>query len=345
LPPRNYGLRHALFHEVNDPAGIFRPPALDSVGPDLLASLSSGSALRRHTLAATLAADPLWLFALDLLNGGWYREAHEVWEAVWNALGRTTPEARFVQGLIHLAAAAVKVREGKPAGVTRHTQRAREHLGGSRAAPVGGALAGLSSGHGESPVHAAATLWLAPRASPPWLPSWTPTSPNAGTLPRRLSCVSWPVSCGWPSKGQRGTGMRSPRARRGSPLERRRLWVGNRGRRSGWQATHPQAAELRLDRITGAPGQACSSPLLEALSKPVRTRSTVAASRNRPKSFPRRHLRPMRSIATQFLDDLSAFGHGTCDEYLFKKDVRFDLTQLTHFVSHKGLEPGKGAGR
>ena len=109
-----------------------------------------------------LAADQQWLYALDLFNGGWYWEAHEAWEAVWNALGRTTPEARFVQGLIHLAAAAVKVREGKPNGVARHTQRARELLGGSRAALVGGALVGVSRGHGESPGDAAATLGLAP---------------------------------------------------------------------------------------------------------------------------------------------------------------------------------------
>ena len=38
-----------------------------------------------------------------------------------------------------MAAAAVKIREGKPAGVTKHTQRARELLGGSGAASVGGA--------------------------------------------------------------------------------------------------------------------------------------------------------------------------------------------------------------
>jgi hypothetical protein len=111
---------------------------------------------------ATLAADPQWLYALDLFNGGWYWESHEAWESFWNALGRSTPEARFVQGLIHLAAAAVKIREGKPNGVARHTQRARELLGGSRAAPVGGALAGVSSGHAESPGDAAATLGLAP---------------------------------------------------------------------------------------------------------------------------------------------------------------------------------------
>jgi hypothetical protein len=56
----------------------------------------------------------------------------------------------------------VKIREGKPTGVARHTQRARELLGGSRAAPVGGALPEPSGGHGESPDDAAATLGLSP---------------------------------------------------------------------------------------------------------------------------------------------------------------------------------------
>lgn len=55
----------------------------------------------------------------------------------------------------------MKIREGKPAGVTRHTQRARELLGGSWAAPVGSALAKVSSGHGESPGNVMAALGLA----------------------------------------------------------------------------------------------------------------------------------------------------------------------------------------
>jgi hypothetical protein len=78
--------------------------------------------------------------AVDLFNGGWYWEAHEVWEGFWHALGRATPEAQFVQGLIHLAAAAVKIREGKPVGVARHTERAGELLGDFGAANPGGAL-------------------------------------------------------------------------------------------------------------------------------------------------------------------------------------------------------------
>ena len=44
-----------------------------------------------------------------------------------------------MQGLIHLAAAAVKIREGKPAGVARHARRGRELLG-DPAVSLGGTL-------------------------------------------------------------------------------------------------------------------------------------------------------------------------------------------------------------
>jgi predicted metal-dependent hydrolase len=87
-----------------------------------------------------LAENTRWRHALDLFNSGYAWEAHEAWESFWNALGRTTPEAQFVQGLIHLAAAGVKIREGKPQGVSRHTKRARELLGDLTAAQPGGAL-------------------------------------------------------------------------------------------------------------------------------------------------------------------------------------------------------------
>ena len=158
LPPYAYVPGHDLPHPVTDPRGHSydahaqargasnTPAALDHLPPD--------PASRRRALAATLAADPLWLSSLDLFNGGWYWESHEAWEGFWNALGRTTPEARFVQGLIHLAAAAVKIREGKPAGVTKHTQRARELLGGAEAAGLGGA------GDGRGFDVAATTLGL-----------------------------------------------------------------------------------------------------------------------------------------------------------------------------------------
>jgi hypothetical protein len=121
LPPYAYVPGHGLPHPINDPAGHLHGMQHEelAVVPD------------------SFATDPEWLYAIDLFNSGYYWEAHEGWEQFWNALGRTTPEARQVQGLIHLAAAAVKIREGKPEGVARHTRRARELLGDVKVSRVG----------------------------------------------------------------------------------------------------------------------------------------------------------------------------------------------------------------
>lgn len=130
LPPYSYVPGHDLPHPVNDPAGHLYArkdePHEPPIAPGVLASLPTDPASRRRALAATLTANSRWLYALDLFNAGFYWESHEVWEGFWHALGRTTPEAQNVQGLIHLTAACVKIREGKPAGVRSHTQRARE---------------------------------------------------------------------------------------------------------------------------------------------------------------------------------------------------------------------------
>lgn len=167
LPPYAYVPGHDLPHPVTDPRGhAYRFQAQVHRVPRLLAGLADlptdPASWGRGVAAPSFAADPQWRFALDLFNGGWYWEAHEAWEGFWNALGRTTPEARFIQGLIHLAAAAVKIREGKPNGIARHTQRAFQLLGDLRAPPAGTAVAVVSSGQGESPPGPAATLGLAP---------------------------------------------------------------------------------------------------------------------------------------------------------------------------------------
>ena len=67
-----------------------------------------------------------YLYGLDLFNYGYYWEAHEVWEQIWHAAGRTGPIGSFIKGLIKLAAAGVKVREGRPDGVRSHARRAAE---------------------------------------------------------------------------------------------------------------------------------------------------------------------------------------------------------------------------
>jgi hypothetical protein len=67
-----------------------------------------------------------YLRGVDLFNHGYYWEAHEVWEGLWHACGRTGQTACFLKGLIKLAAAGVKTREGRPQGVQSHARRATE---------------------------------------------------------------------------------------------------------------------------------------------------------------------------------------------------------------------------
>ena len=144
LPPYSYVPGHELPHPVNDPQGhlyaardsAHEPP----ISSTMLTGLPTDPTSRRRALAALIAENSKWLYALDLFNGGFYWEAHEAWETFWNAFGRTTPEAQFVQVLIYLAAAGVKIREGKPMEVSRHTKRARELLGELEAANPGGPL-------------------------------------------------------------------------------------------------------------------------------------------------------------------------------------------------------------
>ena len=69
---------------------------------------------------------PEFLFGVDLFNAGYYWEAHETWEGLWIAAGKVGVLADFLKGLIKLAAAGVKAREGQPTGVSRHARRAAE---------------------------------------------------------------------------------------------------------------------------------------------------------------------------------------------------------------------------
>jgi len=88
---------------------------------------------RNHPAAQPLdessyASNPNYLYAIDLFNHGFYWEAHEEWESLWHAAGRTGVTADFLKGLIKLAAAGVKLREGRAAGVNQHACRAAELL-------------------------------------------------------------------------------------------------------------------------------------------------------------------------------------------------------------------------
>jgi predicted metal-dependent hydrolase len=100
-------------HPVSDPAGHMfgqempKPPPLDP---------------------ANWRASETYLYSIDLFNHGYYWEAHETWESLWHAAGRAGQIADFLKGLIKLAAAGVKMREGNVDGVRRHMKRAAELL-------------------------------------------------------------------------------------------------------------------------------------------------------------------------------------------------------------------------
>jgi hypothetical protein len=67
-------------------------------------------------LASFAAADwqscDEYLYGIDLFNHGYWWEAHEALEAVWVAAGRQTETGLFVQGLILIAVAHLKMFQG-----------------------------------------------------------------------------------------------------------------------------------------------------------------------------------------------------------------------------------------
>ena len=71
------------------------------------------------------------LWGIDLFDQGYPWEAHEAWEPLWFAAERGSALRSLYKGLILLAAAGVKVREGKAAPALRHAGRAMALLRGA----------------------------------------------------------------------------------------------------------------------------------------------------------------------------------------------------------------------
>ena len=69
-----------------------------------------------------------YLYGVDLFNRAYLWEAHEAWEAVWIAAGKTRPPAMFVQGLIQIAAALLRQHLGTPDGARNLLARAHRRL-------------------------------------------------------------------------------------------------------------------------------------------------------------------------------------------------------------------------
>ena len=72
---------------------------------------------------APLASD-IFLWGLDLFNHGYYWEAHEAWESLWQVAERGSSLRMLFKGLILLSAAGVKIRERKHVAAATHARRA-----------------------------------------------------------------------------------------------------------------------------------------------------------------------------------------------------------------------------
>lgn len=93
-------------HPVRDPAGhSYR------IGPLPLAT------------EASLDSDA-FAWGQDLFNHGYYWEAHEAWEGLWQVAERGSAVRMLLKGLILVSAAGVKIREGKQEAARRHAGRA-----------------------------------------------------------------------------------------------------------------------------------------------------------------------------------------------------------------------------
>src|SRR4029434_1759921 len=64
---------------------------------------------------------------VDLFHGGYYYEAHEIWEALWHKVGHRTTPGWFLKALIQMAAVQLKLLSGDLKTAGRMNLRVR-HL-------------------------------------------------------------------------------------------------------------------------------------------------------------------------------------------------------------------------
>jgi hypothetical protein len=69
-----------------------------------------------------------YLRGVDLFNRFYFWEAHEAWETLWKSEPQTTRARDFVQGLIQVSAALLKLHMGQPRSVERLWRDAAAHL-------------------------------------------------------------------------------------------------------------------------------------------------------------------------------------------------------------------------
>jgi hypothetical protein len=78
----------------------------------------------RITDPAGWATNEAYLFGVHLYRNGFFWEAHEVWEPVWQGARPSSAERHLMQGLIQLANGCLKVAMGRLAAARRLAEHA-----------------------------------------------------------------------------------------------------------------------------------------------------------------------------------------------------------------------------
>lgn len=81
---------------------------------------------------AALAETAAFRAGFRYLEAGYFWEAHEAWEPVWQALPPNSAERQFVQAIIQLANAELKLRMQRPRAALRLCAMAARHLAEAR---------------------------------------------------------------------------------------------------------------------------------------------------------------------------------------------------------------------
>lgn len=90
--------------------------------------------------AQALATSDAFTAGMAFFEAGFYWEAHELWEAVWMACPPNSAEYRFVQALIQLANAELKLIMDQPRAAARLCGIAEDHLSDATRAGQGRVL-------------------------------------------------------------------------------------------------------------------------------------------------------------------------------------------------------------
>lgn len=109
---------------------------------------------RNHPTEVPAPLDPArwrsseaYLRGIELFDHGYYWESHEAWERLWLIAARDDGVRELLQGLIQLAAAGVKLRQGWHAAARRLGTSAAQHFVRARQLCDGAeSLAGLTFG-------------------------------------------------------------------------------------------------------------------------------------------------------------------------------------------------------